>query len=102
MKSSKKPDEMEKAISYQAIQITWRIVHVAFIVTLVLAAALFIWGALQNNGFGIAGMMDEGSPVRTLDEITSTLLVFIIVLELIHYIIKRVLRYNLTKGGREK
>lgn len=76
MKSSKKPDEMEKAISYQAMRMTWTIINIAFIILVVFA--LFS------------------------DSINPISLVFLLSAELVYFAIKFVLRYNMTKGGREK
>ncbi len=76
MRFSKKPDEMEKAISYQAMKITWTIVNVAFVTLLV-----------------VAFVANTVNPVSVA---------FLLVAEAIYLVTQYVLRYNMTKDGREE
>lgn len=76
MRFSKKPDEMEKAISYQAMKITWTIVNAAFVVLVLVAI-----------------VTDTVNPVS---------LAFLLVAEAIYLVTQYILRYNMTKDGREE
>ena len=67
---------MEKAISYQAMKITWTIVNVAFVVLLIVAL-----------------LINTVNPVSVA---------FLLVAEAIYLVTQYILRYNMTKGGREE
>lgn len=71
-----KPDEMEMAISYQAMRITWAAINIIFII---LAVIYFI-----NGGFNPVG-------------ITALVLA-----EIIYFIVKSTLSWNMTRGGEDK
>ncbi len=73
------PDEMEIAVSYQAMRITWTIVNVVFVG----AAIVF----LANGGAG---------------GINPISLVLLVAAEIVFFVVKSLLTWKMTRGGVDK
>jgi len=70
-----KPDEMDMLISYQAIRITWIIMHVVFVASIV----YFLITGDQKIYYPIILLVAEG----------------------IYYTVKAYLKWNMTRGGQD-
>lgn len=71
-----KPDEMEMAISHQAMNATWTIINIIFIIMVI-----------------VAFVGDNINPIS---------LVFILAAEGIYFVIKSFLKWRMTRGGADK
>lgn len=71
-----KPDEMEAAVSYQAMRLTWIVVNIVFI------------------GAGIMFLMNGGqNPISLLA---------LVAVEATYFIVKAFLSWRMTRGGADK